>query len=74
MDSQKKAVKPSNFIRNVIDEDHSSGNVRGIKALLATETNGYIHFLYTKSVSLYCRTSDKYCGSYNLCLDKKNPT
>jgi glutaminyl-tRNA synthetase len=73
MDSQKKAVKPSNFIRNVIDEDLSSGKHIAIKTRFPPEPNGYLHIGHAKSICLNFGTAKDYDGYCNLRFDDTNP-
>jgi glutaminyl-tRNA synthetase len=73
VDSQKKAVKPSNFIRNVIDEDLSSGKHIAIKTRFPPEPNGYLHIGHAKSICLNFGTAKDYGGYCNLRFDDTNP-
>ncbi|MDC1447404.1 glutamine--tRNA ligase/YqeY domain fusion protein [Candidatus Thioglobus sp.] len=74
MDSQNKEVKPTNFIRNVIDDDLSSGRHTVIKTRFPPEPNGYLHIGHAKSICLNFGTAAAYSGYCNLRFDDTNPT
>jgi glutaminyl-tRNA synthetase len=74
MDTQKKEVKPTNFISNVINEDLSSGKHTLIKTRFPPEPNGYLHIGHAKSICLNFGTASDYGGCCNLRFDDTNPT
>jgi len=74
MNSQNKEVKPTNFIRNVIDEDLSSGKHVSIKTRFPPEPNGYLHIGHAKSICLNFGIAADYEGHCNLRFDDTNPT
>jgi len=73
MDSQNKEVKPTNFIRNVINEDLLSGRHTVIKTRFPPEPNGYLHIGHAKSICLNFGTASDYDGYCNLRFDDTNP-
>ena len=74
MNPQTKEIKSTNFIRNVIDEDLSSGKHVGIKTRFPPEPNGYLHIGHAKSICLNFGTATDYEGYCNLRFDDTNPT
>jgi glutaminyl-tRNA synthetase len=74
MNSQNKEVKPTNFIRNVINEDLSSGKHASIKTRFPPEPNGYLHIGHAKSICLNFGIAADYEGHCNLRFDDTNPT
>ena len=74
MDTQNKEVKPTNFIRNVINADLSSGKHTLIKTRFPPEPNGYLHIGHAKSICLNFGTAADYDGCCNLRFDDTNPT
>jgi len=74
MNSQTKEVKSTNFIRNVIDKDLSSGKYTNIKTRFPPEPNGYLHIGHAKSICLNFGTATDYDGYCNLRFDDTNPT
>jgi len=73
MNSKNKEEKPSNFIRNVINEDLSSGKHETIKTRFPPEPNGYLHIGHAKSICLNFITARDYNGQCNLRFDDTNP-
>ena len=74
MNSQNKEEKPTNFIRNVINEDISSGKHVVIKTRFPPEPNGYLHIGHAKSICLNFGTAKDYNGFCNLRFDDTNPS
>ena len=66
---------PSNFIRNIIDEDLKSGKYRGrVHTRFPPEPNGYLHIGHAKSICLNFGIAADYNGLCNLRFDDTNPT
>ena len=74
MSSQNKVEKPTNFIRNIINDDLSSGKHVGIKTRFPPEPNGYLHIGHAKSICLNFGTAADYGGNCNLRFDDTNPS
>ena len=74
MNSQNKEKKPTNFIRNVIDDDLSSGKYVIIKTRFPPEPNGFLHIGHAKSICLNFGIASDYEGKCNLRFDDTNPT
>jgi len=74
MSSQKKEEKNTNFIRNIINEDLSSGKYKSIKTRFPPEPNGYLHIGHAKSICLNFGLAQYYDGHCNLRFDDTNPT
>ena len=74
MNSKNIEEKPTNFIRNIINEDLSSGKHEVIKTRFPPEPNGYLHIGHAKSICLNFETAADYDGYCNLRFDDTNPT
>jgi len=74
MSSQNKEEKTTNFIRNIINEDLSSGKHKDIITRFPPEPNGYLHIGHAKSICLNFGTAADYDGYCNLRFDDTNPT
>ena len=74
MTSQKKEERPTNFIRNIINEDLSSSKHDGIKTRFPPEPNGYLHIGHAKSICINFGIAKSYDGYCNLRFDDTNPS
>ena len=65
--------RPSNFIRQIIDEDLASGKHSSIATRFPPEPNGYLHIGHAKSICLNFGIARDYQGTCNLRFDDTNP-
>ncbi|MDO6612231.1 glutamine--tRNA ligase [Shewanella sp. 1_MG-2023] len=66
-------VRPSNFIRNIIDEDLKSGKHTSVQTRFPPEPNGFLHIGHAKSICLNFGIAQDYQGQCNLRFDDTNP-
>lgn len=66
-------ARPSNFIRQIIDEDLASGKHTSVHTRFPPEPNGYLHIGHAKSICLNFGIADDYQGQCNLRFDDTNP-
>ncbi|AEY02002.1 glutaminyl-tRNA synthetase [Oceanimonas sp. GK1] len=64
---------PSNFIRQIIDEDLASGKHQSVQTRFPPEPNGYLHIGHAKSICLNFGIAADYNGKCNLRFDDTNP-
>ena len=64
---------PTNFIRQIIDDDLASGKHARIHTRFPPEPNGYLHIGHAKSIVLNFGIAQDYPGSCNLRFDDTNP-
>ncbi|MCT7656681.1 glutamate--tRNA ligase family protein [Oceanimonas sp. NS1] len=64
---------PSNFIRQIIDEDLASGKHQSVQTRFPPEPNGYLHIGHAKSICLNFGIAEHYQGKCNLRFDDTNP-
>ncbi len=72
---QGKTPVPSDFIRDIIDEDIKNGKHQGrVATRFPPEPNGYPHIGHAKSVCLNFGIAAQYKGTCNLRMDDTDPT
>lgn len=64
---------PTNFIRQIIDEDLKSGKHAKVATRFPPEPNGYLHIGHAKSIVLNFGIAEDYNGTCNLRFDDTNP-
>lgn len=66
-------ARPTNFIRQIIDEDLANGKHTQICTRFPPEPNGYLHIGHAKSICLNFGIAKDYNGQCNLRFDDTNP-
>ncbi len=66
-------ARPTNFIRQIIDEDLASGKHSTVHTRFPPEPNGYLHIGHAKSICLNFGIAQDYQGQCNLRFDDTNP-
>ncbi len=66
-------ARPTNFIRQIIDEDLAIGKHNSVHTRFPPEPNGYLHIGHAKSICLNFGIAQDYQGKCNLRFDDTNP-
>ena len=65
--------RPTNFIRQIIDNDLKNGLHTSVQTRFPPEPNGYLHIGHAKSICLNFGIAQDYAGQCNLRFDDTNP-
>src|ERR1051325_1588876 len=66
--------RPSDFIRDIVEEDLRTGKYKQIITRFPPEPNGYLHIGHAKSICLNFGIAREFGGICNIRMDDTNPT
>ncbi|VAW52513.1 Glutaminyl-tRNA synthetase [hydrothermal vent metagenome] len=73
MPAEDEITAPTNFIRNIIQDDLTAGKHAAIQTRFPPEPNGYLHIGHAKSICLNFGVARDFKGQCNLRFDDTNP-
>jgi glutaminyl-tRNA synthetase len=73
MPAEDEKITPTNFIRNIIQDDLDSDKHKSIQTRFPPEPNGYLHIGHAKSICLNFGVAEDFNGECNLRFDDTNP-
>ncbi len=73
MSAEDETTTPTNFIRNIIQDDLDSGKHKIVQTRFPPEPNGYLHIGHAKSICLNFGVAKDFKGKCNLRFDDTNP-
>jgi glutaminyl-tRNA synthetase len=74
MSTTDESTAPSNFIRDIIEEDLKTNKYGGrVHTRFPPEPNGYLHIGHTKAICINFGLAEEFGGLYNLRFDDTNP-
>jgi glutaminyl-tRNA synthetase len=71
--SEAEAVKPSDFVRDIVAADLEAGRYDHVVTRFPPEPNGYLHIGHAKAMNLTFGIAEDFNGRYNLRMDDSNP-
>ena len=73
MSAEDEITTPTNFIRNIIQDDLNSGKHKAVQTRFPPEPNGYLHIGHAKSICQNFGVAKDFKGKCNLRFDDTNP-
>jgi len=73
IDNSNSESTPTNFIRNIINQDLESGKHTQVCTRFPPEPNGFLHIGHAKSICINFGIAQDYNGTCNLRFDDTNP-